>query len=197
MSAECEECENLHECVSVHLSEVFFVHDVSPFHSKITAYTHIQKQARTHAQSTTVNMSCWLFSTKTRQNKSIGWHRPSWSRLSFYDTFCQFLLCNFILIAKQLCGTSCLCFLCGFVCVHFVLTRTVNQRNNQVIHTTVCCVFNGDCGGCNSLPASSSSVNLIALSSCLHSVKFLEFHLLPYEESVSGRHTIFGAAGAT
>lgn len=141
----------------------------------------------------------WVFG---RRSLLAGAVRPPWSRLSFYHLLCRrLLLCHFILLAKQLCGTSCLCFLCGFLCVHFVLMRTVNQRYKQVIYiTTVCCVFNVDGGDCNSLPAaasSSSSVNLIALSSCLHSVKFLAFHLLPYEESVSGRHTIFGAAGAT
>lgn len=78
-----------------------------------------------------------------------------------------------------------------FVCTLF-LTRTVNQRYEQVIPITVCRVLNGDCGDCNSPLASSSSVNLTALSSCLHSVKFLAFHLLSYEESVSGRHNFLG-----
>lgn len=85
----------------------------------------------------------------------------------------------------------CVCSVGLFVCTLF-LTRTVNQRYKQVIPITVCRVLNGDCGDCNSLLASSSSVNLIALSSCLHSVKFLAFHLLPYEESVSGRHNFLG-----
>lgn len=169
-----------------------FLSTMSSFHSQSTAYTHIHKQARTQTQSTTVNMI--FFCTNTWQERSVGCRRPPWSPLSFYEVFCQhFLLYNFILLAKQLCGTSCLCFLCGFVCVHFALTRTVNQHYKQVIHITVCCVFNGDCGDCSSLLASSSfSVNLIALSSCLHSVKFLAFHLLPYEESVSGRHNFLG-----
>lgn len=161
-----------------------FIHKV--LHTRINANKHTQ-----------MNMSSFfsLFFPNIWQETSLGW--CCGADCLFIYILSAFLLCNVILFAKQLCWTSCLCLLCGFVCVHFVLTRTVNQGYEQVIHITVRCVFNSDCSDCNSPLASASSVNLIALSSCLHSVKFLAFHLLLYEESVSGRHTIFWAAGAT